>query len=191
MSDYRRCRIPGGTYFFTVVTHQRRPLFHDRTLQRLLGESIRECMRDWPFSINAIVLLPDHLHAIWTLPPGDDQYPGRWSVIKKGFTERFRDAGGQELPVTRSQADEGRAGIWQRRYWEHTIEDNGDFDIRFDYIHYNAVKHGYVKCPKEWPPSSFHRWVRQGVYDRDWACGKYPPPNFSRIENQCGEPIGW
>ena len=186
MPNYRRAHVPGGTFFFTVVTHRRRPLFEDRMNRSLLGDAFRECQRDWPFEINALVLLPDHLHAIWTLPPGDTNYSGRWSVIKTKFTKTFLAAGGVELGVSKGKRNEGRRGVWQRRYWEHTIEDEDDFEAHFDYVHYNPVKHGYVTCPRDWGPSSFHRWVKKGVYPIDWACGHYPPLKI--IDADCGEP---
>jgi putative transposase len=188
MPKFKRAHIPGGTFFFTVVTYNRRPLFQHSLAQQLLGDAIRECQQNWPFEINAIVLLPDHLHAIWTLPEGDDRFSARWSLIKKGFTNRFRGVRGKEATITVAQQREGRAGYWQPRFWEHTLEDEKDFEKHFDYIHFNPVKHGYVKCPQDWGPSSFHRWVRQEVYDENWACGESPQWDFTMIEKSCGEP---
>ena len=188
VSNYRRAKIEGGTYFFTVVTHRRRRLFHEPANRELLGDVIRECRREWPFEMNAIVLLPDHLHAIWTLPQGDTNYSGRWSVIKKNFTTRFLSAGGADWKVSTGKRRENRRGVWQPRFWEHVIEDAEDFDVHFDYIHYNPVKHKFVRCPRDWEPTSFHRWVRQGVYPADWACGRYPPPVFPATEENYGEP---
>lgn len=189
MPNYRRAHVPGGTYFFTVVAYNRRPLFTDPLAQKLLGRAFRKCQHEWSFQINAIVLLHDHLHTIWTLPRGDDRYSARWSIIKNEFSSRYRRAGGREATITKAQQEEGRAGFWQPRFWEHTLKDEDDFEAHFDYIHYNPVKHGYVKCPRDWELSSFHRWVRKGVYDVDWACGKYLPPDFSKIEDSCGEPV--
>ena len=189
MPNYRRAYVRGGTFFFTVVTYNRRPIFTNPIAQILLGRAIRKCQREWPFEINAIVLLPDHLHTIWTLPRGDDRYSARWSIIKKGFTSRYRNAGGREASVTRAQYKAGRAGVWQPRFWEHSLEDEDDFEAHFDYIHFNPVRHRYVECPQDWSPSSFHRWVRKGVYDPNWACGNYPAPDFSKLEDSCGEPV--
>ncbi len=186
MPNYRRAHVPGGTFFFTVVTHRRRRLFHVDANRTLLGEVIRECHRDWPFEMNAIVLLPDHLHAIWTLPRGDANYSGRWSVIKKEFTTRFLANGGRDMQVSSGKRNEQRRGVWQRRFWEHTLEDEDDFQAHFDYIHYNPVKHGLVKCPGDWEASSFQRWVKAGVYPTDWACGNYPSPMFP-VEQDFGE----
>jgi len=187
MPNYRRAYVPGGTFFFTVVTHQRRRLFHVAANRTWLGEVVRECQRDWPFEMHAVVLLPDHLHALWTLPPGDADYSGRWSVIKINFTNRFLANGGRDATVSAGKRREHRRGIWQRRFWEHTIEDEDDFEAHFDYIHYNPVKHQLVKCPGDWEPSSFHRWVKAGVYPADWACGKYPLPLFSTAKEDYGE----
>ena len=188
MPNYRRAHIPGGTYFFTVVTHRRRRLFHLEQNRSLLGDAIRNCQRNWPFELNAIVLLPDHLHTIWTLPPGDDNYSARWSIIKKTFTASYLAEGGQDWEVSAGKQREHRRGVWQRRFWEHTIEDEDDFEAHFDYIHYNPVKHQFVRCPREWEPSSFHRWVRKGVYPADWACGDSPPPHFPTQPDDYGEP---
>lgn len=173
--------------FFTVVTHQRRKLFHVESNRSLLGEVIRQWRRDWPFEIHAVVLLADHLHALWTLPPGDGNYSARWSVIKKDFSTRFLAQGGRDANVSAGKRREGRRGIWQRRFWEHTIKDENDFETHFDYIHYNPVKHKLVQCPGDWESSSFHRWLKAGVYPIDWGCRKYPPPSFPQTEDDYGE----
>jgi putative transposase len=189
MPNYRRAFVPGGTYFFTVVTHRRRPLFGDERYRTLLGTAMRTCRQDWPFTVDAMVLLPDHLHAIWTLPPGDDRYSGRWSVIKRTFTQWFLAEGGIDGEVSAGKRREHRRGVWQRRFWEHTIADEDDFQSHFDYIHYNPVKHGYVRCPHQWPASTFHRWVEHGVYPHDWACGSQAPLNLGELKTDAGEPI--
>jgi putative transposase len=190
MPDYRRLYVPGGTYFFTLVTNHRAPLFADELARTVLGTCIRECQEKWSFEINAIVLLPDHLHAIWTLPNKDDHYSTRWGWIKKEFTKRLL-AGNKERETSISigRERERRRGIWQPRFWEHTIKDVSDFERHFDYIHYNPVKHGYVRCPHEWPHSSFHRWVQAGVYPWHWACGSDAQHQFSfrDIEGTVGE----
>lgn len=188
MPNYRRAFVPGGTFFFTVVTYNRYPLFDDVTAVRLLGQAIREEQQSHPFTIDAIVLLPDHLHTIWTLPHGDSNYSARIGRIKTAFSSKWRDAGGIEQQVTAAEEREGRAGIWQKRFWEHTCEDVEDFDTRFDYIHFNPVKHGYVECPVDWPHSSFRRWVQKGVLDNRWACGGRGVLDFKTIEDECGEP---
>lgn len=188
MPNYRRANVPGGAFFFTVVTHCRRLLFHVPHNRALLGQAFRECKQQLPFQINALVLLPEHLHAIWTLPRGDHNYSARWSIIKRIFTQRFLASGGTDAQVSVGKQREGRRGIWQRRFWEHTLEDEDDFQSHFDYIHFNPVKHRLVKCPRDWAPSSFHRWVRAGVYDTHWACGMGPPPSFPVTPDDYGEP---
>ncbi|HET6423829.1 MAG TPA: transposase [Planctomycetaceae bacterium] len=170
MADYRRWFVPGGTYFFTLVTAHRAPLFLDPFARNLLGDQLRKCQANRPFEINALVLLPEHLHAIWTLPPGDNAYPARWAWIKKEFTKAWLAAGGTEQAMGAARTKRGDRGVWQPRYWEHTIADEHDFDRHFDYVHYNPVKHEHVSCPADWKDSSFHRWVTKGVYEPDWAC---------------------
>ncbi|MEX0703393.1 MAG: transposase [Planctomycetales bacterium] len=182
MADYRRWRVAGGTLFFTLVAHSRAPLFRDESARTLLGEKLRDCQAEWPFEINAIVLLPEHLHAIWTLPPGDAAYPKRWAWIKKEFTKDWLAAGGVEQEVSAARRERGERGVWQVRYWEHTIRDEHDFDRHFDYIHYNPVKHGLVANPRDWPHSSFHRWVKQGVYDLDWGRSLDGPLHFDDLD---------
>lgn len=171
MPNWRRARIPGGTYFFTVVTEGRRPIFESACARQILGDTIRQCIVSWPFEPVAIVLLPDHLHSIWCLPEGDSDYSKRWAWIKQDFTKKWIAKGGEEMPVTDGKKRDGRRGVWQSKFWEHTIKDEVDFDRHYDYIHFNPVKHGYVRCPSEWEWSSFHRWVKEGVYPEDWACG--------------------
>ena len=189
MSDYRRWRVEGGMFFFTVVTHSRAPLFSDPAARALLGDKFRACQEQWPFEVSAIVLLPDHLHAIWSLPLGDSNYPARWAWIKKEFTKSWLDLRGKSLPVSPAREAENRRGVWQPRFWEHTIEDEDDFENHFDYIHYNPVKHGYVQCPRDWRWSSFHRWVKAGIYPADWACGNYDPSQlkFLSLAGRTGE----
>ena len=192
MPNYRRAFVPGGSFFFSVVLHRRRRLFDDRVAVSILGSVFRRCQLRWPFTVNAIVLLPDHLHAIWSLPPGDSEYPKRWGWVKKEFTKRWIEIGGQDYVVSQARKRQRRKGIWQPRYWEHTLEDEEDFERHFDYIHWNPVKHGHVRCPHEWQHSSFHRYVRLGVYDRRWGCFteqmQNPPFNFREMEEKVGEP---
>ncbi len=191
MPEYRRYFVPGGTYFFTVVVNRRRHLFADPAPVAFLGSMFRRCLMRWPMTVDAIVLLPDHLHAIWSLPPGDSEYPKRWGWIKKEFTKQWLAVGGHEGPVSEGRKRERRRGIWQPRYWEHTIEDENDFDAHFDYIHWNPVKHAYVRCARDWPHSSFHRWVRRRVYREDWGCyteTEGEPPKSIRSIKQAGEP---
>lgn len=171
MPNYRRAKVPGGTYFFTVVTHDRAPLLSGKPALSTLGDCLRECQSRTPFTVDAIVVLPDHLHTIWSLPQGDSDYSARWGWIKKEFTQRWLNAGERSRSISAGRHAERRRGVWQPRFWEHVIEDEEGFDRHFNYVHYNPVKHGYVTCPHEWEASSFHRWVKAGVYDGDWACG--------------------
>jgi putative transposase len=174
MSEYRRYFVPGGTYFFTLVTERRTPLFGQQSARSLLGNVIGQCLLRYPADVVAIVLLPDHLHALWTLPSGDDHYSLRWRWIKREFTRSWLALGGPEQPCSESRRREQRRGVWQRRFWEHTIRDEADMESHFDYIHYNPVKHALVQRPRDWPWSSFRRWVLAGHYSIDWAAG--PPP---------------
>jgi len=139
--------------------------------------------------VNAIVLLPDHLHSIWSLPPGDGEYSKRWGWLKKEFTKHWLQIGGVEWVISSARKRERRRGVWQPRFWEHTLEDEDDFERHFDYVHWNAVKHGHARCPHEWPHSSFHGYVGLRVYDRHWGCftERDPPMDFSDIEDTIGE----
>jgi len=162
---YRRNRTAGGSYFFTVTLHDRQS--HTLTDHiDLLRVGFRETQRRWPFVIDAIVILPDHLHTVWTLPAGDADYSGRWRSIKGRFTRAVRESG-KPLP---HHANGGYA-LWQRRFWEHTLRDARDLERHVDYIHYNPVKHGYVPAAVDWPYSSLHRYVKQGLLPENWAGG--------------------
>ena len=122
-----------------------------------------------PFEIDAICLLPDHLHCLWTMPETDVDYATRWKVIKAYFSHRYRLQGGQPGQSSRSKMRKGEIGFWQRRFWEHTIRDEEDLLNHINYIHYNPVKHGLVASVKDWPWSSFHRFVQEGLYDENWG----------------------
>lgn len=185
MPDYRRIRIPGATYFFTINTNWREPVFAEKSARKLLGDVIRECIEGRPFQLTAIVLLPDHWHVIFALPSGDTDYSARIGWIKKEFTIRWMNAGGVETVISKGRKSERRRGVWQPRFWEHTIRDEEDFDRHFDYIHWNPVKHGYASAPRDWLPSSFHRWVAAGVYDEKWGAGMNL--TFDEISDSVGE----
>ncbi len=166
MTDYRRNFVPGGSYFFTVNLADRRlSLLTDHTEK--LRAAFRYTRRHHPFTFDAIVVLPEDLHAIWTLPEGESDFAIRWQLAKATFSRGL--PGGE--PVSPSRARKGERGIWQRRYWEHTLRDEDDFVRHADYIHFNPVKHGYVRRVEDWPYSSFHRMVRLGLYPADWAGG--------------------
>jgi putative transposase len=164
MSRYRRAKVDGGVFFFTVTLADRSSdllLRHVDRLRRLY----MSVQKRYPFETIAICVLPDHLHAIWSLPPGDENFALRWNVIKSGFT---RGLGG-EAPRTASKIARRERGIWQRRYWEHAIRDDADLARHVDYIHFNPVKHGYVSRVYDWPHSSFHRYVERGLLPPDWG----------------------
>ncbi|HMC11779.1 MAG TPA: transposase [Pirellulaceae bacterium] len=148
MPDYRRYFVEGGTYFFTVVTASRMPLFHDPWARYFLGNAMHQERDKRPFETLAIVLLPDHLHAIWTLPPGDKGYSLRWQAIKAQFTSQWLQFGGDETSVSRGYKAQRRRGVWQARFIEHTIRDEDDLYMHADYLHYNPVKHGLAHAPK-------------------------------------------
>ena len=164
MTNYRRSRIAGATYFFTVN-------LADRSQSLLIEHvaSLRAAFKNarlrHPFVVDAIVVLPDHLHAIWTLPPDDSDFALRWRLIKTTFS--------RNLPLTEgrsaSRQTKHERGIWQRRYWEHLIRDDADFSRHVDYIHMNPVKHGLVNRVADWQHSSFNRYVKSGILPIDWA----------------------
>ena len=197
MPNYRRADMPGTSYFFTVVSHQRRPILCDETVRLALRQAITSVKTKHNFTIDAWVLLPDHLHCIWTLPENDHAYSVRWSMIKRLVTQavgahgapyddawlegRVRHAH-HEHPqqihpdhrvhhphVSASRLRRREGNIWQRRFWEHRVRDRADLNRCIDYLHWNPVKHGHVSRVAEWPFSTFHRYVRQGAYPEDWG----------------------
>ena len=151
MSHYRRLRVSGGCYFFTLVTRDRAPLFSGPAEVQILRAAMRRVMHSRPFGVEAMVVLPDHLHCIWQLPVGDADFSGRWREIKKAVSRRFGTP------------------VWQRRFWEHLIRDADDWRRHLDYIHFNPVKHGLAARPAAWPWSSFRRCVARGWYHPDWG----------------------
>jgi putative transposase len=169
MAKYRRNFVPGGTYFFTVVTEGRRPFLTDELARRILRDAMRRIRAQRPFTIDAFVLLPDHLHAVWTLPADDAAYPLRWKRIKERFTSEFLASAGEESIISASRSYKGERGVWQRRYYEHTVRDEADLKRCIDYIHINPLKHGLVDCVADWPWSSFHRYVALGEYSLGWG----------------------
>jgi len=164
MTDYRRNFIPGGSFFFTVNLADRRLRLLTEHIDQL-RDAFREVRRHHPFTTDAVVVLPDHLHAVWTLPEGDADFALRWRQIKSSFSGKVPSG----EPISCSRAARGERGIWQRRYWEHTIRDEDDFARHVDYVHINPVKHRLVTRVRDWPYSSFHRMVKLGLYPEDWA----------------------
>jgi len=171
MPSYRRNFTPGGTYLFTLVTHGRRPILTSDRARNNLRRAISDVKSRRPFDLIALVLLPDHLHAVWTLPPGDANDSVRWSRIKEGFTRLFLDAHDVRVPVSPSRSRHRERAVWQRRFWEHTCRDEDDLEGCVDYIHWNPVKHGLATSVEEYPWSSFPRFVREGEYESGWGGG--------------------
>ena len=162
MPNYRRLYQPGGTYFFTHVTYQRYPWLCSTMGRQALRNAITTVRQKYPFTIDAFVLLPDHLHCIWTLPEKDTDFAKRWRLIKLMVTKTCGQS--LALPLGKSLSGEQRreGNLWQRRYWEHCIRDERDFVNHRNYVHYNPVKHGLVKSPVDWKYSSVHRYLRDG-----------------------------
>ena len=177
MSNYVRANSPGATYFFTVVLADRsRRLLVDHI--DVLRKAFRNELIAHPFIIDAVVILPDHLHCIWTLPEGDPDFSNRWLRIKSAFSRALPNT--EQRSASRLRQNE--RGIWQRRYWEHQIRDERDYEAHVDYIHFNPVKHGHVTSVSDWPYSSFHRFVQQGTLPADWGSNSTPEPVV---------PVGW
>ena len=162
MPNYRRAFLPGGCWFFTVALLERRnTLLVDHIA--ILRDAVARTRERFPFEIDAVVVLPDHLHAMWTLPPRDADFSTRWRLIKT----RFAKALPKEERLSAVRAKRGERGIWQHRFWEHLIRDEADYARHVDYCMINPVKHGLVNCVQDWPYSSFHRDVRRGVFPLD------------------------
>jgi putative transposase len=162
---YRRTTVPGGTYFFTVNLANRES---DLLVKRIdvLREAVKTVKQRYPFRILAWIVLPEHMHAIWEMPTDDADYSKRWMLIK----QRFSWAIEQCETIGASRRGKGERGIWQRRFWEHYIKDEQDLARHVDYVHINPVKHGHVTRASDWPYSSIHRYIRQGMLSPDWAC---------------------
>ena len=168
MSNYRRIRISGGRYFFTVNLADRRARLLIDYID-LLHHAFQKVQNRHPFIMLAHVILPDHLHCIWRLPPSDNDYSTRWRIIKTEFS------------LTLPPAAKPIRGVWQRRFWEHAIRDEDDFRRHADYIHYNPVKHGHAESALQWPHSSFRRYVRDEIYPPNWGVAD-PSPNMAAGE---------
>jgi putative transposase len=186
MSAYRRRMIPGETYFFTLVTFGRRRIFESEQAVRILGDSLRFVRNDAPFRTTAMVVLPDHLHCIWSLPRGDADFSTRWKRIKREFTIRWIAVGGHcpDASVSTERRARGKRGVWQRRFWEHVVRDEQDLERLCEYIHYNPVKHGYSARPLDWPWSTFPRFVASGDYPPDW--GRTVPTSIDQVSSIVG-----
>jgi len=177
MVRYRRNFVPDGTFFFTVTLADRRSSALVDHVDALRA-AFRAGRRERPFTVDAIVILPEHLHAIFTLPAGDADFSGRWRRIKGHFSNHMIT-----VAASAKRHPNGDYALWQRRFWEHTIRNEDDFARHVDYIHFNPVKHGLVSRVRDWPYSSFHRYVREGLLADDWA------GDVSGVEPNCGERI--
>jgi len=167
MTEYRRAHVPGASWFFTVNLAQRKgnSLLVDRI--DVLRAAFGTVRVRHPFRMDAVVILPEHLHCIMTLPEGDADFSIRWNLIKGSFSRAIET--GER--ISKSRTKRGERGIWQRRFWEHLIRDQEDFNRHADYIHWNPVKHGWANRVADWPHSSFHDCVRRGIYPVDWCGG--------------------
>lgn len=168
MADYRRAWCPGGTYFFTVNLLRRQG--NDLLIRHigLLRSVVSSVQQRHPFRIHGWVVLPEHLHCVIELPPNDADFATRWRLIKMGFSKGLpRTENLSAISIRR-----GERGIWQRRYWEHLIRDERDYQAHMDYVHINPVKHGVVERVADWPYSTFHRLVEQSIYPANWAGGQ-------------------
>lgn len=165
MTNYRRAYLPGATWFFTVTLAERtgNQLLVDELAA--LRSAFRSVQTAHPFRIDAVVILPEHLHCIWTLPPADFDFSTRWNLMKGKFSRSIE----RGERVSQSRSKRGERGLWQRRFWEHLIRDENDLVRHVEYIHWNPVKHGWVQRVEDWPHSSFHKFVRRGAYPADWG----------------------
>ncbi len=183
MPNYRRLYTPGGTYFLTVVTADRRPIFRDEAARSILRSCFEDVRSQKSFGIDAMVLLPEHFHLLLSLPRGDDDFSSRIGHIKASFSHRWLEIGGKDSIRSASQVERRDRSVWQKRFWEHFIRDESDFMNHFHYIHYNPVKHGLVRCVIEWPYSTFHQAAEKGFYPPDWGCSEYgEPPGIEGME---------
>lgn len=166
MPHYRRA-LTGTTFFFTVVTHRRRPILCDDAVRIALRDAITQVRRRLPFNTDAMVLMPDHLHCIWTLPDGDTNFSSRWAQFKHHVSYVCSDL--YPAALSKSQQRRGSGAFWQRRFWEHQIRDEHDMERHVDYIHFDPVKHGLVDAASAWPYSTFGRYVLDAMYAADWG----------------------
>ncbi len=169
MSNYKRLNTQGGTYFFTLVSFKRRKILCDKPMLQAMRNAVKQVRESYPFEIVAWVTLPDHIHAIWTLPNNDCDYGKRWGLIKRNVSAQCAE---YEAPLemrSLSNINRNEKGIWQRRFWAHEIKSDIDFEKHMDYIHFNAVKHGLVENVMDWRYSTFHKYCAAGLYSADWG----------------------
>lgn len=169
MPEYRRANLKGGTYFFTVVTYHRLPILVNERARAILKYAWKDVQQRFPFTTDAVCLMPEHIHCIWTLPEDDSNFSVRWKEIKRLFTKEFQKGIEVIDQPNESRIKRKEGLVWQRRFWEHTIRDQEDLNRHIDYIHYNPVKHGLVLKVADWSWSSFHRYVKLGHYHISWG----------------------
>lgn len=169
MPNYRRPFVAGGTFFFTVVTHERQPILTSKIARDCLRKTLQLERSKRPFTIDALVLLPDHLHSIWTLPSNDSDFSVRWNRIKASFTQEYMSSQGAEGYLSQSRLKRGERGVWQRRFYVHSVRNPRDLKPCIDCVHINPLKHGLVDKVQDWKWSSFHRYVKLGEYSIDWG----------------------
>lgn len=185
MPTYKRLWVPGGTYFVTIVTHHRQPVFADELNVTQWRHALAYMIHDMPSTVLAGVVLHDHVHVMIALPQADSNLSSRIGRAKAAFSRTYGSTGATQNP---SRHKHRESEIWQRRFHDHLIRNDNDFQMHLDYIHYNPVKHGYVKCPSQWKHSSFKHWVDRKVYDPHWACNSSSTmPNFDDIAHTVGE----
>ena len=183
MPNYRRNIVPGGTYFFTQVTYQRHAWLCSDIARSTLRTAINKVRKKYPFSIDALVLQPDHFHCILTLPEGDRNYSTRLRLIKTYVTKHCADKLNIKAEITESRQNKKEGNLWQRRFWEHTIKDEEDYARHCDYIHYNPVKHGLCKVPQQWQFSTIHQFIEKDIYPQNWRVDEIPDiPEDPRYE---------
>lgn len=164
MPNYRRAKFPGGYYFFTVVMHRRNKIFSDAVARDILHDAIVQTQAKRPFDVTAFCLLPEHLHCIWKLPEGDANFSIKWASIKGIFSANYMRQKGKVSQQIIRRPDRGEVAIWQKRFWEHQIRDMDDLQKHMNYIHYNPVKHKLVASLADWPWSTYHKYVKLGMY---------------------------
>ena len=169
MSNYRRSNSKGGTYFFTVVSFKRRPIFTDDAMIHAMRDAVHLVKQQLPFIVDAWVTLPDHIHTMWTLPPNDGDYGKRWGLIKRQVSRACEAYWAPIDMLSLSNIKRDEKGIFQRRFWAHDIMDDEDFSKHMDYIHFNPVGHGLVKRAVDWKYSTFHKYCKSGLYTIDWS----------------------
>ena len=163
MVKYRRSNVTGGTYFFTLVLRDRKSDLLTKYIKQL-GDAMRHVKAIHPYKTIAIVVLPDHMHVMWKLPDHDCNYSLRWRCIKTRFAKNLKMIG---VNIVKNASGENM--LWQRRFWEHLIRNDKDYERHMDYIHYNPVKHNLVSQVVDWPFSTFHRYVNNGILPHNWC----------------------